>query len=235
MRGKANEEIERRKAAQPNYLVNYFRSQRGELEAAMLSNVMEKEFGRRIDRKRNYQQLILDSVDESLTRLGTDHLDIVMCPHGASSAEELTNYPEILEAFDILKRAGKVRHLGVSSHSDPAGVLAAAVKSQIYSVAMVAYNVVNHAFMDKALADAHANDVGVIAMKVARAVHPGANRGTVSPERLARLHNLVQGDWTVPQKAYLWGLRNPHLSAVISNMVNAEQVSSNLPLPLAQT
>ncbi len=228
---KMRDELHRRGVVADDYLVNYFGSQRGELEAAMLSNVMEEEYGNRIDRPQTYKQTILDSVEASLKRLGTDHLDIIMCPHGASSPEEL-NHPEIFEAFDILKKAGKVRHLGVSSHSDPAGVLKAAVDSEMYSMAMVAYNVANHRFMREAIKSAKGNDFGVIAMKVARAVHPGPGRGTPKPQRVAKLQSEVAGQWSIPQKAYLWGLNNDSLSAVISNMVDDKQVKENLPLPV---
>ena len=216
--------IEEKQAADSNYLVNYFGSQRRELEAAVLSNIMESQYGRHIDRNRNYKQIILKSVDESLTRLGTDHLDIVMCPHGASSEEELTLYPEIQEAFAQLKQSGKVRHLGVSSHSDPAGVLKGAIKAGIYSVAMVAYNVVNHIFLHETLRQAYENGVGVVAMKVARPVNPGPGRGNVDPARIQKIQSAVPGAWSIPQKAYLWALKNPHLSAAISNMTNQEQV-----------
>ena len=145
---------------------------------------------------------------------------------------ELTRYPEILEAFDRLKRDGKVRFLGVSSHNDPAGILNAAIAAGEYAVAMVAYNIVNHAFMTGAIAAAHQADIGVIAMKVARPVFPGPNRGPGNQEGRDRLAELVPGDWTVPQQAYLWALRNKNLSAVISNIVNRDQLQENISLPL---
>jgi predicted aldo/keto reductase-like oxidoreductase len=121
-----------------------------------------------------------------------------------------------------------VRHLGVSSHNDPGGVLDAAVDTGVYSVAMVAYNIVNRRFVEKALAKAKQKDFGVIAMKVARPVFSG--RGPVDPKRLALIQDAVPGPLKVPQKAYLWGLRNPNLTAVISELVNAEMVRDNLPL-----
>ncbi len=225
--------IEQKQADHPEYLVNYFGSQKRELEAAVLSNVMEPEYGKRIDSNKNYKQVILNSVDESLQRLGTEYLDIVMCPHGASSEEELTLYPEVREAFEQLKQSGKVRHLGVSSHSDPAGVLKGAMKAGIYSVAMVAYNVVNHSFLYSTIKDAHDQGIGVIAMKVARPVHPGPGRGPVDPNRIEKIKPAISGTWSIPQKAYLWALKNPYLSAAISNMTNLEQVEANLKLPLA--
>jgi aryl-alcohol dehydrogenase-like predicted oxidoreductase len=231
LRSEAEEEIARRRADEPDYMCNYFTHQRTEIEEAALANVMEKKYGRKIDRDRNYRQLILDSVDESLKRLGTDYLDLLMCPHGASTPYELLNYPEIFDAFEALKKAGKVRHLGVSGHTDSAGILEAAVKTGVYSAAMVAYNIVNHRFVSRALDAAKKNDLGVIAMKVARPVHHGRNDGQPNdPRRVKMVEDAVPGPWKVPQKAYLWALRNPSLSAVISEMLNSELVKENVPL-----
>jgi aryl-alcohol dehydrogenase-like predicted oxidoreductase len=230
LRRATREEIERRGTARDQYLVNYFGQQRSELEAATLANLMEERYGDQIDRAQIYRQTVLQSVDESLSRLGTDHLDILMCPHGASSPEELT-HPEIFEAFELLKKAGKVRYLGVSSHSDPAGVLKAAVDAGNYSVAMVAYNVCNESFMNDRIAEAKSRGLGVIAMKVARTVHPGKGRGNGDPKRIEKLDAIVKGSWSVPQKAYLWGLSNDNLSAVISNMTDDAQLEENLKLP----
>ncbi|HET8548614.1 MAG TPA: aldo/keto reductase [Bryobacteraceae bacterium] len=222
LRKAANEYIESSKAADPEYYVDYFKGQRQELDDAALSNVMEKEYGRKIDRQVNYKQLILKSVDESLARMGTAHLDLLMCPHGVSTPFELKNYPEIFEAFEILKKAGKVRHFGISAHTDPANNLAAAIDSGVYSAAMVAFNVVNGEGVQPVLARAKQRDFGVIAMKVARpATRPDASR---------RLNDAVPGDLKPQQKAYIWALRNPNLSAVISEMVSQTHVDDNLPL-----
>jgi len=229
LRAKAAEEIER--SLEPDYICDYFDGQRKEIDAAALANVMEKEYGRRIDRGKNYKQLILTSIDESLKRLGTDHLDLMMCPHGASTPYELLHYPEIFEAFDVLRKAGKVRHLGVSAHTDPAGILRAAMKTGVYSAAMVAYNIVNHRFVAQALEEAKQRDFGVIAMKVARPVYHGRDYDkTDDPRRVKLVEEAVPGPWNIPQKAYLWALRNQNLSAVISEMVDAAMVKDNLPL-----
>ncbi|HEY3128246.1 MAG TPA: aldo/keto reductase [Acidobacteriota bacterium] len=229
LRNKALDEIARRKADDPDYFCNYFNGQRKELDDAALSNVMEKEYGRSIDREKNYNKIIVDSVDRSLSRLGTDHLDCMLCPHGANTPYELLNFPEIFEAFETLKKMGKVRYLGVSAHTDPGGILEAAVEAKLYSMAMVAFNVVNQSYVATALKRAKDNDLGVIAMKVARPVYPSPNR-PADPRRAKLLDEAVSGSWKPPQKAYLWALRNPNLTAVISEMVNAEMVKDNLPL-----
>jgi aryl-alcohol dehydrogenase-like predicted oxidoreductase len=227
---RVSEEIERRGIAQPDYFVNYFSNQINELESAVLCNVMEEQYGHRISRRRNYTEVILKSIDQSLKRLGTDYVDILMCPHGASTPYEMRNYPETLEAFETLKKAGKVRYLGVSAHTDSAGILDAAVEMEAYSVAMVAYNIVNHSFVEKALQRAYEADLGVIAMKVARPVYPGPNRGQADPARVKLIENAVEGPLTVPQKAYVWALRNRNLSAAVSAMEDLSQVEANLSL-----
>ena len=225
--------IEARKTKDPDYLVNYFGSQATQLGRSALSNVMEERFGHQIDRKKNYKQLIIDSVEESLTRLGTDHLDILMCPHGANTAEEILNYPETFEVFNTLKCAGKVRKLGVSSHNNPGGVLEAVSQDNPYSVAMIACNIVNYRYIEESLGKATNKDIHIIAMKVARAVHSGPGRAEVDPSRITHKENTIDGSWKLPQKAYLWALQNPHIDGVISEMVNYDHVTDNLVLPKA--
>ena len=48
---------------------------------------------------------------------------------------EEVEMPEVFETFAELKRQGKARFLGASSHNDPAGVLRAAVEGGQYDVA----------------------------------------------------------------------------------------------------
>ena len=74
---------------------------------------------------------------------------------------ELLNHPEIFDAIETLKKAGKVRNLSVSAHTDPAGILEAAVKTNVYSAAMVAYNIINGPFVEKAIETAANADFGV--------------------------------------------------------------------------
>ena len=61
----------------------------------------------------NSGQHIITSVEGSLQRLQTDYLDILLL-HWPDS---LVQPQEVADAFDRLKRAGKVRNFGVSNHS----------------------------------------------------------------------------------------------------------------------
>jgi len=231
LQAQAEVQLERRGILDPDYLGMYNpSSQQREARAAVLADLVERKYGPQVDRRKNFYRLIIDSVEESLQRLQTDHLDVITCPHGASTPTEVTGYPEIFEAFEKLKKDGKVRHLSVSAHNDPAGILRAAMETGVYSMAMIAYNIVNHRWVDEMLSKAKKSDFGVIAMKVARPVHDNRPGRTVDPERVKRIHAAVPGDLDTPRKAYRWALENPSLSAVISNMQNLEQVEANLAL-----
>ncbi len=231
VQSKVSEELERRKALDPDHICHYFGGQENALRASLLSNAMERKYGDRVDRPSEYRDRLLASVDSSLRTLGTDYLDLLMVPHGANSAYEVTAFPEIFEAFETLRKAGKVRHFGLSAHSDPGGVLEGAVESGQYSAAMVAYNIVNHSYVDAALDRAQAADLGVIAMKVARPCHHGRDNGLPDdPRRVAMIERAVPGELSVPQKCYLWVLRDSRVAAVNSELKNSAMVADNLPL-----
>jgi aryl-alcohol dehydrogenase-like predicted oxidoreductase len=225
--------LRERGATLPTYMGNYFSGQFREVEQDALSDVLERHYAARIDARATYAETMTRSVEESLRRLGTDHVDIVMCPHGASSFAE-TQIPEVHETFLKLKQQGKVRALGVSAHNDPAGVLRGALKSGVYSVAMVAFNVVNRAFVEPALAEAKQADFGVIGMKLAQAMFDPDRSTNPRAERVALLDSVVPDpSLNTHQKAYSFGLANPNLSAVISNMVDEQQVVENLKVAMA--
>jgi aryl-alcohol dehydrogenase-like predicted oxidoreductase len=223
----AARDLQDRGATLPDYMGNYFGGQLREIETDALSDVMERRYRLKIDPRATYADVMIKSVDESLARLKTDYVDILMCPHGASSYAE-TQIPEVHETFEKLKQQGKVRALGVSAHNDPAGVLRGAIKSGVYSMAMIAFNVSNRAYVEPALAEAKKADFGVVAMKLAQGVFDPDRSTNRRPERAVVLDRLVPGELNIYQKAYTFGLANPNLTAAISNMVNEQQVIENL-------
>jgi len=224
-----SEDIEQRRVTVPNYFGNYFNGQIRQVEQAALANVMEKKYGGKIDRPRVYVKTIVDSLEGSLKRLQTDHVDLMMCPHACSSPAEV-EIPEIYEAFERLRKQGKVRFLGVSAHNDPAGVLKAAMRTGVYSLAMVACNIMNWQYVAPVVEEAYKQDFGVIAMKTAQVIFE-PDRSTVPvPERAALLNQTISGNMGLHQKAYRFVLNNPHVSAVISQMADEKQVRENLPV-----
>jgi aryl-alcohol dehydrogenase-like predicted oxidoreductase len=213
----------------PGYYLTYFPGQQRAFDPAYLRVAMMPEYGHRVEGCAELRKLIADSLEGSLGRVGTDHFDILMCPHGANCPEDLS--PEIAEVFADLKRQGKVRFLGVTAHNDPAGVLRAATAAGHYDVVMMAYNVINGGYLAEAIRQAADKDVGLIAMKAAHAVATHHKPLQPIPDwRVAKIERIVPGDWKAPQKAYLWALQNPHIAAVISNLWDETFVRENLAL-----
>ena len=225
---KADDLLEESGAAKPGHFFTYFPNQIRRLKGGYLSNAMMGDYGHRVEGSQKFVEHIETSVEESLKRLGVDYVDNLMCPHGASSPEEL-EHEQILETFQKLKKAGKVRFLGVTAHNDPGRVLSKAAELGHFDLAMVAYNVANGGYVEEAIRQARAKDMGVVAMKSAMAVATHHKALQPTPQwRIDKVHRLVPGDIKAPMKAYMWSLQNPGISAVISNLWDKTFIRENL-------
>jgi len=111
------------------------------------------------------KQLFIDRFEESLRRLKTDHVDVLI--HHAVSTVEEQNNPYIIEAMDELKAAGKFKYSAVSLHGDDAALLDDVRQKSYYDIVMVMFNI---AFADNerlkiAIKKAAEAGHGIIAMK----------------------------------------------------------------------
>ncbi len=75
-------------------------------------------------------------MNQSLTELGQDHVDAYYVM--GSNNPSLLRSDEIRLAFESAREAGKVTYLGVSTHENAQNVLAAAVETGWYDLAMIA-------------------------------------------------------------------------------------------------
>ncbi|MBW6533681.1 MAG: aldo/keto reductase [Mariniphaga sp.] len=217
-----------RNVDKPGYFITYWPGQPRSFEGTYLSNAMAADYAHKVEGSPKFKEFIVQSVEESLKRVGTDYFDILMCPHGAGSYEEV-KIEETFTTFEQLKKDGKVRFLGVSTHNDPAGVLRAARETGLYQVAMVAYNIINGGYMEREIELAKESGMGIIAMKAAMAVATHHKALQPIPEwRIQKVERIVPGDDKPPVKAYLWALQNPNISAVISNLWDEQHVNENL-------
>jgi aryl-alcohol dehydrogenase-like predicted oxidoreductase len=232
-RNRVREQLDQSQADKRDYLGLYFRGQDKTLRDDVLHNLLAEKYADRIEREIGYKEAIIDSVEQSLKRLGTDYLDCLLCPHGVDTPYETSNHPEIFEAFEVLKKQGKVRFFGFSAHTDPAGVLNAAVKTGMYSMAMIAYNFLNHSYVDKALNDARQAGMGVMAMKASRPLENPYRRATLVKSRVATLGKVMpEDDLTPHQRAFKWALKNEHLSGVVAGIVNMDMAKQDVPLAI---
>jgi len=229
IQNKANKRRMESGIEKPEYFMVYWPGQQQQMDGAFLSNAMMDEYGERVENSPELKNVIITSVEESLKRVRTDHFDVLHCPHAAATSEEI-RCPVIIETFRELKKQGKVRHLGFSSHHGMADLLNTAIELDYFDVIMLAYNVINHAFLNNLLKRAKEKGIGLIAMKAAMAVATPYDPAQVPvPEwRVRKLNHIIPEEMKLQVKAFLWALQNQDLSAVNAGMYTEEMVLENL-------
>jgi predicted aldo/keto reductase-like oxidoreductase len=101
----------------------------------------------------------------SLQRLRTDYIDILYL-HSCYSPQMAT-YEPLMNALVKVKRQGKARFIGTTTHSSEPDVIRASVDAGVYDVVLTAYNFAqNHKDeIKKSIQYATGKGVGIIAMK----------------------------------------------------------------------
>jgi predicted aldo/keto reductase-like oxidoreductase len=107
----------------------------------------------------------LDRFDISLKRLNMDYVDILYV-HNIMT-QETALFPAMLEGATAAKKAGKARHIGISTHRNEPEVIQAAIDSGAYEVVLTAFNYKQEHFgkVKSAIAKAAEAGLGVVAMK----------------------------------------------------------------------
>ncbi len=104
-------------------------------------------------------------LNKSLEKLGVDYIDLYQF-HGVSSTADLEgvldpNGPRAV--VEEARKAGKIRHIGITSHSMDTAI--AAVKTDQFETIMFPFNFVANEAAEELLPLAREHDVGFIAMK----------------------------------------------------------------------
>lgn len=191
-------------------------------------------------------------VEESLSRLGTDHVDLLQLHIG----DPFTPLDEVLRALDDLVRAGKVRYVGVSNFA--AWELARAVERArgsgwppIVSL-QVGYSLLDRRVEDEMLPACDALAVGILVYRpLARGLLTGKYRGDASPPEGTRLalqpevaattltaSNLATVErvsefaarhgLTILEVAISWLLSRPAVTSVLVGASSPEQLQANV-------
>ncbi len=154
----------------------------------------------------------LEMVDISLQRLGLEYVDILYL-HNLSKRDNVLA-EENLKVMEQVKKAGKARFIGVSTHSNEPEVIRAAMEAGIYDVVLTAYNFrkENINELDAAMAEAAAAGIGLVAMKT-----------------MAGAFWDKQRTQPINTKAALkWAMQNPSFTTSIPGMTTFDQLKSNL-------
>ena len=148
----------------------------------------------------------------SLNRLQMDYVDILYL-HAIKSYDD-TLFEPMLEALSELKKQGKCRYVGVSTHSGEHEVIQAAIDSEVYDVVLTAIN-----FRQR--------NIDQIKEKIALANEKGI--GIVGMKTMAGSYWDKERKHPINCKAALkWVLQNEHVHTTIPGVVNFSQLDENL-------
>ncbi|MCK4835199.1 MAG: aldo/keto reductase, partial [Candidatus Aminicenantes bacterium] len=113
----------------------------------------------------------IQKFETSLKRLGLEYVDILYLHNAAR--KEAALFEPYLESMLKLKKQGKIRFIGVSTHVNEPEVIRAAADSKVYDVVLTAYNFRQPHLEEvkKAIAYAAKAGLGVIAMKTQAGVY----------------------------------------------------------------
>ncbi|MEW6113668.1 MAG: aldo/keto reductase, partial [Thermodesulfobacteriota bacterium] len=123
------------------------------------------------------------SVETSLKSLRTDYVDVLLA-HSLKGPEEVCR-PAITEFLQAMKKEGKARFTGFSTHTNMASLLKAAAKESCHDVALVSYNFTHSNDLKEAVALASKSGIGIVAMKTQAGGYKKANMGGLNPHQAA--------------------------------------------------
>jgi predicted aldo/keto reductase-like oxidoreductase len=171
------------------------------------------------------RKALMESLDTSLERLQTDHVDCIMI-HGGSP-EQVTR-DEVFDFFEKAKKDGKVNYLGTSGHdASVAEAIEAAVKTGQYSVVMPAFGYYTEQKNAEYLAEAAKKGLAVVAMKAMGAAY---NAKVKDWERQNIKDRSAKYTYEFAQAAFSWVLSHEFVSCLVIGMRNMDHVSTYVPL-----
>lgn len=152
---------------------------------------------------------IIKRVEASLQRMKSDYVDIAMV-HGVSDLDLLDN-EEIQAAYAQLKKDGKIRFTGFSTHNAKL-TLKQALENDFASVILVIYNHDEGKEIEPLIEQVRLKGIGTVAMKV----FAGGKHGN--------LKSLISQKVSYPQAALRWVLSNSNIDTCIPTMSSYSHV-----------
>ena len=169
-------------------------------------------------------RMYTDQLEESLRQLKTDHVDCYMI-QGAEH-EWVVTMDALYEAFAKARKAGKVRYLGLATHTNVPRVCELAAKSGRYGVVMLAVNPNSLDDLAPAIKLMRDAGIGVVSMKGSGPVY--RDRGGDESRYLQMFAGQTLSRF---QRAYAYLLFRGNIDAFNSHMPNRTILEENLAVP----
>jgi len=173
---------------------------------------------------------ILNAVEKSLKRLGTDYIDIYQL-HGGMIEDD---WEETFEAFEILKGQGKILHYGISSIRP--NVIRRATQEIGLVSNMIQYNLLDRRPEESALSTLAESQVGVMVRGVlARGLLAGKDLRKYLNYQSETIELLIDKmkpfsieNRAMSQVAIQWVLARPEVTTVVAGVRNLAQLKDVL-------
>jgi uncharacterized protein len=163
----------------------------------------------------NSRQEILEDMDTSLRLLGADYVDVYHL-HARDTPERVS--AEALDAVKTVKKQGKARFIGLSTH-DPRA-MADFILEAGFDVVQTTYGyAINAPLRNAALDKLHAAGVGIIAMKVVLAL-TGLDLKDFNQEPKVSSEGCVS--------AIKWALMDPRIGTTVPHHDTINQLEMNV-------
>jgi aryl-alcohol dehydrogenase-like predicted oxidoreductase len=225
---------------------------RGRRDRVLISTKTGLPMGDGPDQAGTSRARLLRSVDDALRRLGTDYIDLLQL-HAFDAG---TPIDEVLSTLDLLVRAGKLRHVGVSNFAGWQLMKSLAIADRHgwprYVAHQVYYSLVGRDYEWELMPLARDQGVGALVWSPLGwgRLTGKLRRGQPLPEK-SRLHRTAdlgppvddeklfdvvdalaavaeETDRAIPQVAINWLLRRPTVSSVILGARDEAQLRQNL-------
>jgi hypothetical protein len=171
-------------------------------------------------------------LDKCLKRLHSDYADLLHV-HGINSFKEIAEPKKFREWAAGLKRAGKIKFFGFSTHSNMEECLLEAAKADWIDAIMLTYNfrIMNEPKMKEAVAACVDKGIGLIAMKT----QGGGQVKTDSEAELKMAGRFLERGFTDKQAKLKAIMENPNIASICSQMPNLTILSANVAAVRDQT
>ena len=165
------------------------------------------------------------ALDKCLKRLATDYVDLLHV-HGINDFNVIAEPKPVKQWVSGLKRAGKIKLFGFSTHENMESCLLNAAKADWIDAVMFAYSfrLMNSVKMKEAIAACADKGIGLVAMKAqgARQVQ------TDSEAEMQMVERFIERGFTDKQAKIKVILENPNIASVCSLMPNLTILSANV-------
>ena len=154
--------------------------------------------------------------EDSIKRLDTDYIDCYLA-HGVKKADEVGS-DLILSQLEKLKKDGKIRYTGFSTHTNMTEIINAAVDTKFYDLILTRYSYRDGKELEKAIERANKAGIAVVAMKIMKFLV--RNKGDGYEGKIGK-------GMTPFQSALRYVMDNPNIATTIPGITSFKELEEN--------